>query len=111
MSEASEFSECIGEASTPSFKCLWEIVRRFRTGQIDVELGMMVAKQLHAAFSQVRGESPEIPEVGTQDYTVTAYERLAKVLPDPDAEVTTAAIPWQMIISLLLQLLQLLRKD
>ena len=107
MSETADFNECVGEPSTPSFKCMWEIVKRVRNGQIDVELGRMICGQLDAALSQV----DELPLVGTQDYTKSAAERLAAVLPDPDAEVEAQAIPWQMIISLLLQLLQLLRND
>ena len=99
-------SDCTTPAKAPSFACLWEVVNRFRNGQIDVELARIVVGQLDAALSQM----DSLPQVSLQqEYTQSAEDRLAAALPDSDADVTAAAVPWSLIVSILLELAGRLR--
>lgn len=98
-------SDCLGPVRTPSFACMWEVVNRFRNGQLDVELARIIVGQVDAALSQM----DTLPEVSTQEYTVDAVERLANVLPDTDADVQAAGVPWSLVFSLLIELAGRLR--
>ncbi len=113
MSDETENSEiqntnCVNPPSVPSFQCLWSIVQDFRNGNLNVTLARKVAGQLDAALSQI--ESDDLPSIANagEDYTVSAFDRLADILPDTEADVNSAAIPWARIIAILIQLLQLL---